>query len=293
MLFKILLYLATPISSKLANFVESLSDCYDDYLIKRTDPAVMNWPLVSNDALNFFLIFCYVSFVLRIGPAIMKNREAYDLRWLMVPYNAALVIMNFYIFWEYAKVRWSGESEDTCTTLEFSHNPKTYRLAEITWWFYLTKYIELTDTVFFVLRKKERQLSKLHIIHHSTIPIVVWSMLRSEPGGYNSFFPLANSFVHVIMYTYYGVAAIGDHVKVHLWFKKYITMTQMIQFVLVLYYMFSRPFYGCQISYRSLGVNSFIAAFFFVLFCNFYIHEYWLKQECNLDENVCEKRKRK
>ena len=31
---------------------------------------------------------------------------------------------------------------------------------------YITKMIELLDTVFFILRKKNNQVSYLHIIHH-------------------------------------------------------------------------------------------------------------------------------
>ncbi|GFR29979.1 elongation of very long chain fatty acids protein AAEL008004, partial [Trichonephila clavata] len=151
--------------------------------------------------------------------------------------------------------------------------------AEITWWFFLTKYIELADTVFFVLRKKDRQLSRLHLVHHSTVPILVWGLLRSEPGGHNTFFPLANAFVHCVMYAYYAISALGDDVTIHLKFKKYVTMMQMTQFVLVLCYFASRPFVGCNVSPMSLVGNLFLAGFFFVLFCNFYWNEYLLNKE--------------
>jgi len=256
------------------NLIRDLADVWQDYLIDRTNPVVMDWPLVGNDQLNIAIIGAYLIFVLWLGPAVMKNRRPFDLRWLMVPYNAALVIANFFIFLEYAKIRWNGGSEISCSTLEFSDHPYTYRLAEVTWWFYISKFIELSDTIFFVLRKKERQLSRLHLIHHSSVPLLMWGMLRTEPGGYNAVFPIANSFVHVLMYTYYGISAIGDHVKIHLRFKKYITMIQLVQFLFVLSHMFGGPFYGCSISWRSYVFNVFIAGFFLILFLNFYWNEY-------------------
>lgn len=37
-----------------------------------------------------------------------------------------------------------------------------------------------------------------------------------------------NSFVHIIMYTYYMLAAIGPHLHKYLWWKKYITDLQMV-----------------------------------------------------------------
>ncbi len=49
----------------------------------------------------------------------------------------------------------------------------TYAL-HMAWWFYFSKFIDFADSIFFVLRKKTNQLSTLHIIHHSTMPIFSW-----------------------------------------------------------------------------------------------------------------------
>lgn len=43
-----------------------------------------------------------------------------------------------------------------------------------------------------------------------------------------SFTGVINSFVHIIMYTYYMLAAIGPHLHKYLWWKKYITDLQMV-----------------------------------------------------------------
>jgi len=37
-----------------------------------------------------------------------------------------------------------------------------------------------------------------------------------------------NSFVHIIMYSYYFLAALGPKMRKHLWWKKYLTRIQIV-----------------------------------------------------------------
>ncbi len=37
-----------------------------------------------------------------------------------------------------------------------------------------------------------------------------------------------NSFVHVVMYTYYALSAMGPKVQKYLWWKKYLTQFQLV-----------------------------------------------------------------
>lgn len=37
-----------------------------------------------------------------------------------------------------------------------------------------------------------------------------------------------NSSIHVLMYGYYGLAALGPQVQKYLWWKKYLTIIQMV-----------------------------------------------------------------
>lgn len=49
-------------------------------------------------------------------------------------------------------------------------------------------------------------------------------------AGYNIFFGFANTFVHIWMYLYYALAAVGPSVHKYLWWKKYLTTLQMVSF---------------------------------------------------------------
>ena len=56
---------------------------------------------------------------------------------------------------------------------------------------------------------------------------------RYTPGGQDSFGPMFNSLIHLIMYFYYFMAACGPQFQKYLWWKRYLTTFQIIQFVVV------------------------------------------------------------
>lgn len=56
------------------------------------------------------------------------------------------------------------------------------------------------------------------------------SVLLNRVLGYLSV--LLNSFVHIIMYSYYFLAAFGARAQKFLWWKKYLTQIQLVSFEL-------------------------------------------------------------
>merc|ERR1712076_365969 len=65
------------------------------------------------------------------------------------------------------------------------------------------------DSFFFVLRKKNNQLTSLHVIHHAMMPMVSWIFLKFVGGGHSTFFMFLNMGVHVVMYFYYLMSSMG------------------------------------------------------------------------------------
>ena len=55
-----------------------------------------------------------------------------------------------------------------------------------------------------------------------------------------------NLGVHTVMYFYYFCAAFGPEVQKYLWWKKYITTIQLIQFVLVFFHAIQPLFFECN-----------------------------------------------
>lgn len=82
--------------------------------------------------------------------------------------------------------------------------------------------------IFFVLRKKESQVTFLHLYHHSLTPLETWICVKFIPGGHGTLGNLINNAVHVIMYLYYMVSAMGPEYQKYLWWKKHLTTVQLV-----------------------------------------------------------------
>jgi len=101
-------------------------------------------------------------------------------------------------------------------------------MARAVWLYYIAKITELLDTVFFVLRKKQRQISFLHLYHHTLMPVCAFIGVKYFAGGHGTLLGFINSFIHIIMYAYYLLSAMGPAVQKYLWWKKYITILQIV-----------------------------------------------------------------
>ena len=156
-----------------------------------------------------------------------------------------------------------------CQPMDYSDNPDELIVANLSWWYWFSKFFEFLDTVFFVLRKKYDQITTLHVVHHSVMSAGAWWGMKFVPGGHATFFGLLNSFVHVVMYSYYLLAAMGPKYQKYLWWNKHLTTMQMIQFGLVFMHSAQALYFGCNFSKITLTVKCFYAVKFFCLFSNF------------------------
>lgn len=101
--------------------------------------------------------------------------------------------------------------------------------------------------------------------------------------NFNFFFSLAflpamvNSFIHVLMYSYYGLAALGPAVTKYLWWKKYLTILQLIQFTAALVLGVNGIRSGCDFPLWMQYALVIYMMSFIVLFGNFYAKAYIAK----------------
>lgn len=103
--------------------------------------------------------------------------------------------------------------------------------------------------------------------------------MKFLPGGHSTFFGMLNASVHVIMYGYYCLAALGPRYQKFLWWKKYLTTIQMIQFCLIMIHAFQLFFIDCD---YPKGLAYYIgchAIGFFCLFSHFYKKTYVNKKQ--------------
>ncbi|XP_061728845.1 elongation of very long chain fatty acids protein 7-like [Cydia pomonella] len=196
--------------------------------------------------LAVLLLSIYLAFVLRIGPTFMKNRPAYKLTGTLLVYNAMQVLISLYLVKIVSKLLVLFLNIETLVILLWAHclreilesgllPRKCYMFIEEHWnlvyfgnrLYFFAKVSELLDTVFFVLRKKNNQVSFLHVYHHTTM-VLSYFFFKYHPSHVTSVVRLVNSAVHVVMYGYYSLAALGPSVAKYLTWKKYITSLQLV-----------------------------------------------------------------
>lgn len=121
-------------------------------------------------------------------------------------------------------------------------------------------------------------MSFLHVYHHTGMVLLTWHGVKYLPGGHSVFMGALNSFVHVVMYSYYLLTALNPKYKNNLWWKKYITQLQIVQFFLITMHWMVLYFMTCNYPKFVIIVLVPQNLFMFALFTDFYFKAYVKKK---------------
>ncbi|EPR60649.1 fatty acid elongase [Toxoplasma gondii TgCatPRC2] len=144
---------------------------------------------------------------------------------LQIVYNIFQVVTCSYVVYKAMSVYVA----EGYTIVFNKFDPSRRNMAEIVWLFYLTKVVDLLDTVFIVCRGKWAQFSFLHIYHHASILYMMWVNASVGYDGDIYFAVAANGAIHVVMYAYYLMASLN--IGAARYIKPFITRMQMTQFL--------------------------------------------------------------
>lgn len=165
----------------------------------------------------------------------MENRKPYQFKTFLGFYNLFQVVYCIAVVRMCVQAGWTFDYFYRCYETDFSYNPKAVKMVEVAWYILIIKFIELLETCLFVLRKKQNQVTFLHVYHHISTFFIAYCFCKYVGGSMLTFSIVVNSVVHIIMYSYYFISAYDVAVfkfiasKV----KKYITSMQLIQFALL------------------------------------------------------------
>lgn len=258
---------------------------YNEVMAATEDPVVNSWMFMGSPAPIVLILMLYLYFILKLGPQLMKNRPPFELKNVLIAYNAYQIVFTMWLLSLSFRVEnWFNIIFEQCGTIH-SSSEFTLPLRSAAWWYLLNKIVELLDTVFFVLRKKQSQVTFLHVYHHFLMVFFTWMFLRFFPGEQGALIGSLNAIVHIVMYSYYLIAALGPEYQKYLWWKKYMTWLQLTQFFLMLAYLIYVTVKGCPLPYG-------ITAFFFIniviflyLFADFYRKAYLKEKETPHTQN--------
>jgi len=253
---------------------------YYEFIMAMGDPRTHEWPMIATPWPTLCLMALYLVIV-KIGPKMMENRKAWELREVLIVYNFGLVLLSGYMLYEFiASILSMPGFNLWCEQVKYEDDPRQIRLARVIYIYYLSKFVEYFDTFFFILRKKNNQITFLHVYHHATMCLLWWMVCKWIAGGLSYFGATVNSFIHIIMYLYYGLSAMGPSVRKYLWWKRYLTKMQLFQFLAVIYtagYALNhedcgmpRPFLWLQLGYGMTLL---------MLFAHFYSITYMKKAD--------------
>ena len=147
--------------------------------------------------------------------------------WLLVAFSTFVCVMSAYHF--AAHLAHSGLHTVLCQPPIAGGAlppPLGGRLHFWSYVFYLSKYYEMFDTVLLIARGK--RVIPLHALHHAFIPLVMCVLFEGRVAFSLVALSVVNSFVHVVMYSYYLASAL--QLKPPLSWKRQITRLQIAQF---------------------------------------------------------------
>lgn len=252
--------------------VKYVTDIYN-LIVETGDPRVNHWLLVRTPIPMLVSTIAYLLFI-RYGPRAFEGRPPLNAKNLLIWYNFLMVALSVYMLAELIFVAYQDSYGFVCHPLDVKYDPLSMRMADVFWLFYVSKIIELIDTVFLVVMKKNSQLSFLHCYHHATMILSQWIGVKYVPGGRAYLHLLVNCFIHTVMYSYYGLACF-PRLRKFLWWKKFLTVLQLTQFIFIIGHVALGVYVDCP-NYPHWTGKLILGncSIYFVLFVNFYIHAY-------------------
>ncbi|XP_043215115.1 elongation of very long chain fatty acids protein 1-like isoform X2 [Amphibalanus amphitrite] len=256
--------------------METLSDYYTAFMWRR-DPRVRSWPLMGpwGGAQTAAILTVY-SLMVMFGQRLLKNRTPVNVLYPMVVYNVTQVLLCAYMTYEFVVAATGLQVSPVCARVDVSDNPYSLRLTKVSWLFMASKIVDMCDTAFMLLKGDKRRVSFLHVFHHGSIFYSWWLCVMFAPGGVGYTGGVINSLVHTLMYAYYQLSTMGPEVRKHLWWKRYLTILQMVQFCCLIGIAVLTRLPGLRCGYPEwISVVTFFYIFVLLgLFANFYVKTY-------------------
>lgn len=228
--------------------------------------------------LPFFAVALY-AVALVLGTKFFENRKPWDLRMALAAWNLFLATYSFLTVLHalpFIPIYTQTPIRVLLCTNPISHFGGSSELWTIL--FVLSKFAELFDTFFIIVRKKP--LILLHWYHHITVLLFCWVSFQDKTPSTFFFGPM-NACVHSIMYFYYFLQSINCKPK---WFNPiWLTIFQIVQMIvgttlsiLSVYYHMTDD--NCTLKKPTL-ISSFLMYFSYLyLFFTFFLRRYFAKK---------------
>lgn len=212
-----------PIFNKAFEYVTGYPADDFRFVVRKTPMSTLKETMV-------FLVIYYT--VIFGGREWMRNREPFKLKFIFTIHNLVLTAISAILLALFVEELLPTVVRKGIFFAVCDHDGGwTQPLVVLYYLNYLTKYLELMDTVFMFLKKKP--LTFLHCYHHGATAFLCYTQLLGNTAVSWVVIDL-NLCVHVLMYWYYFQSARG----VRVWWKEWVTRLQIIQFIIDLGFVY-------------------------------------------------------
>nr|XP_026652455.1 elongation of very long chain fatty acids protein 4-like isoform X2 [Zonotrichia albicollis] len=181
-----------------------------NWILESGDPRTDPWPLVYSP-LPVTLIFTSYLFMVALGPSCMRQRQQLELRALLLTYNLAMVALSSYMFYEFLVTSVLDNYSYLCQPADYSRNGKS---------------------VLVVLLLQSHRAAGYGFLN---------SAQETGAGDFSACVPSRLCALQLVVRgqirawrtSYYALASLGPRMRQHLWWKRYLTILQLCQFVAI------------------------------------------------------------
>lgn len=137
----------------------------DNYWDSNCDPRSVHFWLMSGGPWKLLALTAVYIAIVVFGSRFMKGRAPMELRTPMLVYNVLMVAINAYFLYE--ALTWIGFG---ARLLDFrfpspaDRSSEALRIIDSFHLYFWTKFVDYFDTFFFILRKKDRQVTSKFIV---------------------------------------------------------------------------------------------------------------------------------
>lgn len=149
-------------------------------------------------------------------------------------------------------------------------------IHKVTWFFMLLRIFELSETIFFILRKKKCQITHLHLYHHVSSILIFWIFFKYSGGMMEVFFIVVSQIAQIVKYLYYLLSSYTNVTRLFLllkFIKPIIIVLQLLE--LFLFFCHSLFAVGAECNLSSLFYLQIVNVIvLFILYAQFFIKNY-------------------